>query len=208
MRRLSRRRLALGGVALAAAAIAVTAVVAQAGTTKHHPTAAQALRHATAKYHDISVAQGAGYSLLRDAQNIACIDNQPVGGMGVHWVNGGVGDTQLDPLNPEALVYAPMRDRTLRLAALEYIVFADAWNARALLAAVAVRATVLPHAGPEPVRHPCLLRAARLDLEAQPGRAHPAVEPARALLTSPGRRAGAAGGSRPGVTLNGRCRAT
>ena len=130
MPRLSRRRLALGGVALAAAAIAVTAVVAQAGTTKHQPTAAQALRHATAKYHDISVAQGAGYSLLRDAQNIACIDNQPVGGMGVHWVNGGVGDTRLDPLNPEALVYAPMRDRTLRLAALEYIVFADAWNAQ------------------------------------------------------------------------------
>ena len=129
MRRLSRRRLALGGVALAAAAIAVTAVVAQAGTTKHQPTAAQALRHATAKYHDISVAQGAGYSLLRDAQNIACIDNQPVGGMGVHWVNGGVGDTQLDPLNPEALVYAPMRDQTLRLAALEYIVFQAAWDA-------------------------------------------------------------------------------
>ena len=129
MRGLSRKRVALGGLAVAAAAIALTAVVAQAGTTKHGPTAAQALRHATAKYRDISVAQGAGYSLLRDAQNIACIDNQPVGGMGVHWVNGGVGDTQLDPLNPEALVYAPMRDRTLRLAALEYIVFAAAWDA-------------------------------------------------------------------------------
>ena len=129
MRRPSRRRLALGGLALAAAAIAVTAVVAQAGTAKHDPSAAQALRDATAKYHDISVAEGAGYSLLRDAAKIACIDNQPVGGMGVHWVNGGVGDTQLDPLNPEALVYAPMRDRTLKLAALEYIVFAGAWDA-------------------------------------------------------------------------------
>ena len=129
MPRFSRRRLALGGLALAAAAIAVTAVVAQAGTTDHQPTAAQALRHATAKYHDISVAEGDGYSLLRDARNIACIDNQPVGGMGVHFVSGGVGDTRLDPLSPEALVYAPMRDRTLRLAALEYIVFADAWNA-------------------------------------------------------------------------------
>ena len=49
--------------------------------------------------------------------------------MGVHFVNGGVGDTELDPYNPEALVYAPMRDRTLRLAALEYIVFAAAWDA-------------------------------------------------------------------------------
>jgi hypothetical protein len=129
MRRLSRRRVALGGLALAAAATAVTAVVAQAGTAKHGPTTAQALRHATAKYHDISVAEGAGYALLRDAQNIACIDNQPVGGMGVHFVNGGVGDTELDPYEPEALVYAPMRDRTLRLAALEYIVFAAAWDA-------------------------------------------------------------------------------
>jgi hypothetical protein len=129
MRRISRTRLALAGLVLAAAAIALTAVVAQAGN-KHHPSVTEALRAASAKYHDISVAEGAGYSLLRDAQNIACIDNQPVGGMGVHFVSGGVGDTQLDPLNPEALVYAPMRDRTLRLAALEYIVFAAAWDAQ------------------------------------------------------------------------------
>jgi hypothetical protein len=125
----SRLRLtALLALTLAVTAIAVTAVVAQAGN-KHHPSVTEALRAASAKYHDISVAEGAGYSLLRDAQKIACIDNQPVGGMGVHFVNGGVGDTKLDPFAPEALVYAPMRDRTLRLAALEYIVFADAWNA-------------------------------------------------------------------------------
>lgn len=129
MRRLSRKRLAIGGLALAAAAVAATAVVAQAGNRHRHPSVEHVLRVATAKYHDISVAEGAGYSLLRDAQKIACIDNQPVGGMGVHFVNGGVGDTKLDPYTPEALVYAPMRDRTLRLAALEYIVFADAWNA-------------------------------------------------------------------------------
>jgi hypothetical protein len=130
MRRISRTRLVLAGLALAAAAIAATAMVAQAATGHHHPSAIEALRAASAKYHDISVAEGAGFSLLRDAQNIACIDNQPVGGMGVHFVSGGVGDTNLDPLNPEALVYAPTRDRTLRLAALEYIVFADAWNAQ------------------------------------------------------------------------------
>lgn len=129
MRRLSRKRLALGGLIMAAAAIALTAVVAQAGNTHSHPSPADALRVATAKYHDISVAEDAGYSLLHDAQHITCIDNQPVGGMGVHFVDGGVGDTELDPYNPEALVYVPMRDRTLRLAALEYIVFAAAWDA-------------------------------------------------------------------------------
>ena len=128
MQRISRPRLALAVLALAAAAVAVSAVVARAGN-KHEPSATAALRAASAKYHDISVAEGAGYSLLRDAQNIACIDNKPVGGMGVHFVSGGVGDTNLDPMNPEALVYAPMRDRTLRLAALEYIVFAAAWDA-------------------------------------------------------------------------------
>jgi hypothetical protein len=99
MHRLSRRRLALGGLALAAAVIAVTAVVAQAGTTKHYPSAAQALHHATARYHDIGVAESAGYSLLRDAQNIACMENQP---MGMHFVNGPlVGDNLLDREQPE-----------------------------------------------------------------------------------------------------------
>jgi len=131
MRGISRKRFVLAGlvVVLAAAAVAVTAVVAQAGNRHHQPSVTDALRHVTAKYHDISVAEDAGYSLLHDAQHIACIDNQPVGGMGVHFVNGGVGDTELKPFEPEALVYAPTRDRTLRLAALEYIVFADAWNA-------------------------------------------------------------------------------
>jgi hypothetical protein len=130
MRGISRKRVALAGlVAAAVAAVAITAVVAQAGNKHHDPSVAVALRAVTAKYHDISVAEDAGYSLLHDAQNIACIDNQPVGGMGVHFVNGGVGDTELKPYEPEALVYAPTRDRTLRLAALEYIVFADAWNA-------------------------------------------------------------------------------
>jgi hypothetical protein len=125
----SRRRLAaLLVLPLALAAVAVTAVVAQAGH-RDDPSVADALRAASAKYHDISVAEGDGYALLRDAQKIACIDNQPVGGMGVHFVNGGVGDTKLDAYTPEALVYAPTRDRTLRLAALEYIVFADAWKA-------------------------------------------------------------------------------
>jgi hypothetical protein len=125
----SRLRIAVFlALPLAAAAIALTAV-AQAGGRHGGPSLSDVMA-ATAKYHDISVAEGAGYSLFRDVNKIACIDNPPVGGMGVHWVNGGVGDTVIDPLTPEALVYAPSRhSRTLRLAALEYIVFADAWDA-------------------------------------------------------------------------------
>jgi hypothetical protein len=39
-----------------------------------------------------------------------------------------VGDTELDPANPEALVYAPNAAGQLKLAALEYIVFKAAWE--------------------------------------------------------------------------------
>ena len=60
MRRLSRTRLVLGGLVVAAAAVALTAVVAQASNQHEHPSMTQALRAASAKYHDISVAEGAG----------------------------------------------------------------------------------------------------------------------------------------------------
>ena len=40
-----------------------------------------------------------------------------------------IDDPAIDPTAPEALVYAPERDGTLRLAALEYLVPKKAWNA-------------------------------------------------------------------------------
>jgi hypothetical protein len=111
---------------LAVAALVLLATAASASAR----ASLQDVRNSTAKFRQLSFATHHGYGLLTDAAGIACIDNPPVGGMGVHWVNGGVGDTVIDPLNPEALVYAPSRhSRTLRLAALEYIVFADAWDA-------------------------------------------------------------------------------
>jgi hypothetical protein len=52
--------------------------------------------------------QADGYALLPDAAGIICIDNQPVGGMDVHYAKGSlVGNPEIDPLHPEALVYAP-----------------------------------------------------------------------------------------------------
>src|SRR5437763_17142157 len=83
-----------------------------------------AARNATAGYHNLSAAQAAGYGLFTDAAGIACIDNPPEGGMGIHYVNGGyVGDTVLDPTKPEAVVYDPQPNGHLKLVALEYIVF-------------------------------------------------------------------------------------
>ena len=186
----SRRRLAaLLVLPLALAAVAVTAVVAQAGH-RHDPSVADALRAASAKYHDISVAEGAGYALLRDAQKIACIDNQPVGGMGVHFVNGGVGDTKLDPYTPEALVYAPTRDRTLRLAALEYIVFADAWKAEHSSPPSLFGREFFLTPAPNRFGIPAFYALHVWIWKREPRRAHAAVEPAGALLTPPSDRGG------------------
>jgi hypothetical protein len=90
-----------------------------------------AARAATAAFRDIAVAKAAGYGLLVDAKEIACIDNLPAGGMGIHYVNGDlVGDAKVNARTPEALVYEPMRDGSLRLVALEYVVFQANWDAK------------------------------------------------------------------------------
>ena len=52
-----------------------------------------------------------------------------MGAMGVHYVNPKlIGNPAIDPTAPEALVYAPDRDGTLHLAALEYLVDKAAWK--------------------------------------------------------------------------------
>jgi hypothetical protein len=127
MIRSNRLRLVLAAFVAGAAAVPTLVAMASAGS-EHSLTAAT--KPATARYHDLSKAEAAGYGLLTDAAGIACIDNQPVGGMGVHYVKGSlVGDTVLDAEHPEALVYAPNAAGKFKLAALEYIVFKAAWDA-------------------------------------------------------------------------------
>jgi hypothetical protein len=86
-------------------------------------------RGATARFHDIATAQGAGYGgPLEDLAGISCIANPGVGVMGIHYVNGAlVGDASLDAATPEVLVYQQLPNGKLRLVAAEYIVFQGAW---------------------------------------------------------------------------------
>jgi len=115
----------LVAVALGVLSVTVTASVAQAGS----PNDAAAVRSATAKFHSIASAEQHGYTLLTDTKKIACIDMPGVGGMGVHWANTTlVTDKRIDATRPEAMVYAPGRDGTLRLAAVEYVVFKVDWD--------------------------------------------------------------------------------
>ena len=127
MPRITRTRLLLAAL-VAGVAVAVPLAGLAAAGNDHSATAVT--KAATGRFHDLAAAERAGYALFPDAQGIRCIDNQPVGGMGVHYVNGSlVGDTVLDPERPEALVYAPNSDGQPKLAALEYIVFQRAWDA-------------------------------------------------------------------------------
>jgi hypothetical protein len=102
------------------------------------------VRDATAAYHDLATAKAAGYTLeLPDTSGNTCIanlDDPLAGAMGVHMVNVGllddpstatqVADTTLDPRRPEALVYERRNDGTLKLVAVEYVVFQAAWEAQ------------------------------------------------------------------------------
>jgi len=108
----------------------VLAALTLMGTAAAEPIGLDAARAGTARYHNVNAAIVAGYGLFTDAEGIACIDNPGVGTMGIHYVKGAlVGDADVNAGTPEALVYEPEPHGRLRLVAVEYVVFQDAWDA-------------------------------------------------------------------------------
>jgi hypothetical protein len=123
-KRIRRRSLVTLGLAFALTAVAGTAVAFASRDTAGLASA----KSATAPFRSVKAAEQAGYAELRDAKHIACIAQPGEGAMGIHYVNGTlVKDAILNPQRPEALVYEPSGN-SLRLVALEYIVFAKAWQ--------------------------------------------------------------------------------
>lgn len=83
---------------------------------------------ATAGFQDVDVAEVAGYASTIDV--LGCFHDAERGGMGLHHLNEGLLDDQLDPAAPEALVYELDSDGDIvGLVGLEYIVPVDAWTA-------------------------------------------------------------------------------
>jgi hypothetical protein len=120
------------GVATAAVAIAVLVPGASASEPLSSGAAQDlaAARAATAADHELATARQAGYSILRDAAGIACIDEPTMGAMGVHYVDlPAVLDPTIHADHPEAVVYEPMRNGQMKLVAVEYVVFKAAWDA-------------------------------------------------------------------------------
>lgn len=80
-----------------------------------------ALRAATAIYHDFDTATQPGLWTVPVPQPLECLEG-PSGGMGYHFVNPGNFGV-LDATRPQALIYEPDQDGSMRLVAVEYIVF-------------------------------------------------------------------------------------
>jgi hypothetical protein len=115
-----KRTLILGIVILIAAALATVAFAGGQSDLAR-------LRSATSQFHSTENAQAAGYGLVPGLDH--CFDNPGVGAMGFHYINTGILDTSVDALQPEAMVYAPGPNGQLKLAAVEFIVPAEAWDA-------------------------------------------------------------------------------
>jgi len=119
----------MSGMDMTAAAAPAVAELASVRSAHHHGPTLGDVKKATKQFKRLRVAQKHGYGILKDAQGIACIDNPGVGAMGIHYVKGRlVGDDKVKATRPEALVYEP-RHGKLRLVAVEYVVFQDAWDA-------------------------------------------------------------------------------
>jgi hypothetical protein len=84
------------------------------------------VREATERFKDVAKAEAAGYAL-----QFGCVSGGEAGAMGLHYVNGPlVMDGELDPARPEIVLYEPAPDGSLRLVGADYLVLADAWNAK------------------------------------------------------------------------------
>ncbi len=118
---MNRKRMLIVGITILIAAALATVAFAggQSDLAK--------LRDATAQFHRTEVAQYAGYDLVPGLDH--CFDNPDIGAMGYHYINTAILDTTVDPLQPEAMVYAPGPNGILQLAAVEFIVPAKTWDA-------------------------------------------------------------------------------
>jgi hypothetical protein len=108
---------------------------ARAPAPQHHPSEPQnskagefvrIVRESTARFRDVSIAEAEGYHLM-----FGCVTGPDAGAMGLHYVNMNfVGDGVLDATRPEIVIYEPQPNGRLRLVGADYLVLADAWNAK------------------------------------------------------------------------------
>lgn len=93
------------------------AAQSSANPVRAHGELLKAVRQQTANFNSTNQAERAGYHIEE-----LCVAHPALGAMGHHAVNMGLVDPVFDPMQPEALLYAPNEDGTLKLVGVEYIV--------------------------------------------------------------------------------------
>ena len=84
------------------------------------------VRESTERFKDVSVAEAEGYSL-----QFGCVSGPDAGAMGLHFVNGAlVNGGVVDATRPQIVIYEPTANGRLQLIGADYLVIADAWNAK------------------------------------------------------------------------------
>ena len=84
------------------------------------------VRQATERFKDVKVAEGEEYGLL-----FGCVSGSDSGAMGLHYVKQALlMDGDIDPANPEIVIYEPVPNGPPRLIGADYLVFKDAWDAK------------------------------------------------------------------------------
>jgi hypothetical protein len=121
---MKRKKLMIAGL-VAALALIIGVTVNAAGQAK-----LDKVRKATARFHQVEVAQAAGYTLVPGLDH--CFNEPGVGAMGYHYIKTSSLDLKLHMLQPEAMVYFTGPDGKLKLGAVEYIVPAAEWDAQGL----------------------------------------------------------------------------
>jgi hypothetical protein len=88
-------------------------------------------KNSTAAFHDYSQAYAAGYTeTVFDKAGLQCIAQPGQGAMGIHKLNPALlfDKGKIDADQPELLVYERRNDGSLKLVALEYLVFKSDWK--------------------------------------------------------------------------------
>ncbi|MDX8518475.1 hypothetical protein [Mesorhizobium dulcispinae] len=98
------------------AASALTVMAAGAVSAETLNPLAEKVRAVDGRFEDVATAKAEGYA------PIPCASGLTGGAMGIHYVNADyLKDDAVDVAKPEAVMYEPMADGTLKLVAVEYI---------------------------------------------------------------------------------------
>ncbi len=106
-------------------AVLVILAVTVAAITLGGKSELDQVRDATAIYSSVEAAEAAGFVNVNVDECVA----SPEGAMGYHFVNFELVDLELDPLQPEIMVFIPDGDGGMKLGAVEYAVPIEPWDA-------------------------------------------------------------------------------